>query len=565
MTELSDKIGIAQLVEVCYERGLRRVVLSPGSRNAPLSISFLGHGGFDVHVVGDERSAAFIALGMSQSDSMSTILVCTSGTALLNYAPAVAEACYQRIPLLLLTADRPEEWVAQMEGQTMKQQGALSNYLNKEIQLPQEPLEADRIRYNERLVNEAISATSFPKLGPVHVNIPLKEPLYGTVERDLSKAPKAIVSTEPERHVSQEHLTNLIHELSGKKKVLLIIGLGSPGDITEECLTRLSEKGVVILSEATSNVSGQGVNSWIDRSLAAMPIDETNDYLPDLIISVGGPLISKRVKLFLRENRAEAHWHIDPSQAEIDLFQSLTRAIYAEPSQVLAELSTHMGSIDKGYSERWKNLLDISLERHTGYLAEAPFSDLKAYEQIMAALPRDASVQLANSAAVRYAQLFDHRSDLSFYSNRGVSGIDGCTSTALGMAIVQEGLVVLLSGDMAFRYDSNAFWNKERPENLKCIVVNNEGGGIFRFITGPDSTQHLENAFEAHQANSAKGIADLYDIPYLSADDEESLRQALIEFYETPGEMILEIFTPRNENSGVLRDYFASISKEVGS
>jgi 2-succinyl-5-enolpyruvyl-6-hydroxy-3-cyclohexene-1-carboxylate synthase len=528
-----------------------------------LSISFMGHGGFDVQVVGDERVAGFMALGMSQTDGLPTILVCTSGSALLNYAPAVSEACYQRIPMLVLSADRPEEWVDQMEGQTMRQQHALKNFVNREFQLPQEASDGDRLWYSDRLINEAITACNYPQPGAVHINIPLKEPLYGTQDSDAVTQMKVIEPMIPAvKELSENDWQVLIDELAGYAKVMLIMGMASNEVVELSLLQHLKASGMVIMNETSSNAAGEGVYSWIDRSIAAIPSNEEEAFLPELIITCAGPLISKRIKTLLRGHHPEAHWHIDACEAQIDLFQSLTRAIYSEPQYFLSELSQRMGGLDQTYSTGWERLMKSVDERHETYLSNAPFSDLKSYEQILASIPHGADVQMANSAAVRYVQVFPNRADITYHGNRGVSGIEGCTSTAMGMAMVKENPVVLLTGDMAFRYDANAFWLSKRAQNLKCIVINNGGGGIFRIIPGPESTAHLETAFEAHQDNGAKGIAELYDIPYLSADDEETLAEALNECFADDRTLILEVFTPRELNAEVLRSYFEYLKNQ---
>jgi len=562
MARLSDKPAIAHLVEICFQRGLRRVILSPGSRNAPLSISFLGHGGFDVRVVGDERVAGFMALGMSQLDGVPTILVCTSGSAMLNYSPAVSEAFYQRIPLLIITADRPEEWVDQMEGQTMRQRGALSNFLVKEFHLPQEAQERDRLWYSDRMVNEAITATTHLASGPVHINIPLKEPLYGLVEKNVAEEVKVITPlTESQKGLNSESLEQLLAELKTYDKVMLIVGLSSPSQEKINVLQQLQSAGVVVLTETSSNAVLSGSLSCIDRCLAHIPATEHEDYLPELVISIGGPLVSKRIKTILREATLSAHWHIDPYAADKDLFQQLTRSISAEPVPVLNSLVSAMIPIQSDYSKRWESLMASATLVHKRYITNSDFSDLKAYSQIVEALPSMCKVQMANSAAVRYVQIFGDRVSMTCYANRGVSGIDGCTSTAMGMTVLSKEPVVLLTGDMAFRYDANAFWQKEIPQGLKCIVINNGGGGIFRFIDGPDKTEHLDTAFEAHQKNSAKGIADLYSLPYLLADDTASLDKGLWELFSNEQTMVLEVFTPREENAEVLRSYFKALKQ----
>jgi 2-succinyl-5-enolpyruvyl-6-hydroxy-3-cyclohexene-1-carboxylate synthase len=559
VSKASDKPAIARLVAICHSHGLKRVLVSPGSRNAPLSLSFTEHGGFDVKVIPDERAAGFMALGMSQVDHVPTILLCTSGSAVLNYAPAVAEAFYQRIPLLVISADRPNEWVDQLEGQTMMQKGVLSNFVNKEFDLPQEPKDDVTLRYHDRLVNEAIAACFYPVLAPVHLNVHLREPLYGLSE--MKEMPYVIqVHESPAALPCEKLIKELSEELNSYSKVMLLMGLHSPDEALKKVLEGLIEKGWVLLNESSSNLQGEKVISCIDRSLGALPAEAEMDFQPELIISFAGPLVSKKIKQRFRKNPPKAHWHIDAHQAHIDMFQCQTRALRFEPFEILKALNKVMVRGDGNFSAAWMNLKQKSAQRHERFVELCPWSDMRAYSEIFKNLKGEYKVQMANSAAVRYAQLYEHE-HLEFYGNRGVSGIDGCSSTAVGMAHESDSPVVLLTGDMAFRYDVNAFWTKEIPSGLKCIVVNNGGGGIFRIIPGPKESGHLEDLFEAAMENSAKRVAEISGMPYLSAKNAEELNTALNTLFSDDKSMILEVFTPREENEKVLAKYFEALKK----
>lgn len=549
---------MSRLVAICHAHGLRRVLISPGSRNAPLSLSFATHGGFDIHVVPDERAAAFMAIGMAQVDKMPSILVCTSGSAVLDYAPAVAEAYYQRIPLLVISADRPVEWVDQLEGQTMRQTGVLSNFVNKEVDLPQETEDEVGLRFHDRLVNEAITACFLPVPAPVHMNCHLDEPLYTMVDENVPLT-KIEVAQPRKAMLSDESLSELKQELESYSKIMLIMGMSSHSGEMESAIMCAVEHGAVVLNETTSNVSIPGVLSCIDRSLEAIDPDAFNEYRPQLVITFGGPLVSKKIKQKLRAEKPEAHWHIDPHVAHIDMFQCLSRAILCDPAMLIQELFSGHKRQDPWFSRTWAALEESIQVKHKAYLDKAPWSDLKVYSLTLPALPRLSKVQLANSAAVRYAQLFDSRKDLSYFSNRGVSGIDGCSSTAVGMAQAGGAPVVLLTGDMAFRYDVNAFWIKDVPSGLKCIVVNNGGGGIFRIIPGPARSGHLE-FFEAPMENSAKKVAELNGLDYHMASDEASLKVGLETLFSDERTAILEVFTPKDENADVLMDYFKHLT-----
>jgi 2-succinyl-5-enolpyruvyl-6-hydroxy-3-cyclohexene-1-carboxylate synthase len=241
------------------------------------------------------------------------------------------------------------------------------------------------------------------------------------------------------------------------------------------------------------------------------------------------------------------------------MFQAQTRALKVDHLDALEQISQDIKAKDTEFRNRWFRLNESVKDRQASFLETCPFSDLKAYDIILPKIPRGAIIQCANSAPVRYVQLFTNRADIDYYSNRGVSGIDGCTSTAMGMASQTKRPVVLLSGDMAFRYDNNAFWIPESPEGLKCIVLNNAGGGIFRIIPGPGESGHLETAFEAHMENRAEKVALMYDVPYIAAHDEESLSRGMEELFLDDRTMILEVFTPREENARILEEYFQAI------
>jgi len=513
--QTTDKPAIRHLVDLCVAKGIKRVIASPGSRNAPLSIAFHQHPEIETLVIPDERVAAFVAMGMSQYDGVPTALFCTSGSALLNYAPAVAEAFYLRIPLVVISADRPQEWIDQMEGQTMHQENSLANFTNYEVTLPQEAAAGDDLWYSDRLVNEAIDAARFPKPGPVHINVPLKEPLYGR-DATTKDTPKVIQKSYAGRMALEERqVTELVKDISRFDKVMVMVGVLPDGDKYTQIVQRLTEeKNVVLLCENTSNLHGEKVNSLIDASLACIPESSRGEYIPELIITFGGPLISKKIKRLFRTHSPKSHWHIDRADAHIDSFKALDRAIQAEPFEVLEALSKEMGQCPSAFSTSWQRLKEKSVTGQSGYMASAP---------------------------VRYMQLMSCRADIQHYSNRGVSGIDGCTSTAVGMALCTDRTVTLLTGDMAFYYDSNALWHRHLPSNLKIIVINNGGGGIFRIIPGPRSTPELEEYFEAHMDNRAEKLAAAYDINYLKAENKNELTQSLEALYKSEGTTILEV------------------------
>lgn len=556
--ELSNKKQVRDLIEICAAKGVRDVVISPGSRNAPLIISFNRHSAFRCHTVVDERSAAFFAMGIAQQTKSPVVICCTSGSAALNYAPAVVEAYYQKIPLLILTADRPPEWVDQMDGQTIRQSGIFNNYIKKSFEFPINVDRQDDRWYAQRMANEAIELTQFPEAGPVHINLPFSEPLYEVFDYKNESPPKLFSTTRTFLELSSEEILELQKEWTGFKKILIVSGLIHPNPALNEVLSQIAQlNNVAVLTETTSNVFGDGFNRSIDRLIVGIEGEE-DKFKPDLLITLGGPIVSKKIKAFLRQNQPRAHWHINASSDYVDTYKSLTKIIPLSPEKVLKHFVGNE-QIDNGYKELWLGR-DQKLQRvYNEFVAQLEFSDLKAFEQIFNAIPKGSNLQLGNSTVIRYSNLFDQpaKKMLRCFSNRGTSGIDGTTSTAVGAAVAKGELTTVITGDLSFFYDSNALWIKPFPKNLKIILINNQGGSIFRIIDGPSQVEELEDYFEANHNLNAEHIAKTFGFKYLSSNDSNSLAENLVRLYkEDDAPLLLEITTNNKLNPRILKAYF---------
>ena len=566
MAKISAKESIARLVKICKAKGLKHVVISPGSRNAALTLSFAEDDYFDCLNIPDERVAAFFALGMSQKTGRPTILVCTSGTAGLNYAPAIAEAYYQKVPLLVLTADRPIEWIDQRAGQTMKQRDVYANYIKKSFELFEEPKQEEHLWFNDRIVNEAINTASSGLKGPVHINVPMREPLYELVEADRILPPKIISYRDPDRSVDTTYVNELKEEWQRAQKILVIIGQRDLDRKFDEVVERLSQlPHVVILTETTSNVKASGVFPSIDRLIDSIQEEEYDSFAPDLIISCGASIVSKKIRFMLRKMAAGQHWHVDPYDGYIDTYQSLTRMVPLDPNYLFHLLAGFpYPNSDSSFIRVWRDREEHTLSRHKAYLKSVAWSDIKVFDILLSSIPQGI-LQVASSTPVRYTQLFSPRHDIIYKCNRGISGIDGCTSTAAGYAYAEERSVTLITGDVAFFYDSNALWHHHLRPNLKIIMINNQGGNIFRYVKGPDQTDHLEQHFEAHHKTSAFSIAQAFNLDYMQAEDEMSLRRGVEEVYASDKPAILEIYTPRDKNIDLLKEYFHFLRSDLQS
>ncbi len=557
---IHDKTGLLHLAEIMAMRGIKYLIVSPGSRNAPIVSVFCKHPAFKCLTIVDERSAAFFALGMAQQLGQTVAIACTSGSAALNYAPAVAEAYYQKIPLLVLTADRPVEWIDQGDGQTIRQQNVFANYIKKSLQLPQSVRNIDDLLYNDRLISEALNACQYPLPGPVHINIPFTEPLYG-FEQQLQTKPKDFNIMAAQSRIPENEMDPLSKDWNRFKKKMILVGQMVPNQTLEKLLIKLSSfPDVVVLTETTSNVNYPGFIAWIDRSLGAVPKDDPR-YAPDLLITIGGTIVSKQIKSFLRDAPVQAHWHIDPVEWQMDTYQKLSLTIPMKAEAFFDQLMPYIGSVDSSYSKMWRLIALKAEKNHQRFLQNCPYCDLKIFETIVKTLPSGYDIQLGNSTPVRYSQLFAFPGGFRFDSNRGTSGIDGSISTAAGAAYATDRLTLMITGDLSFFYDSNALWNKYLPANLKVIIINNGGGGIFRFIPGPDKTGLMEEFFEAQHHTSAEHIAKAFGVDYYVATNADELEDGLVSLFKpTEKAAVLEVVSPAGISAEMLRAYFKALN-----
>ena len=553
---------IAHLVEICVQHGISKVVISPGSRNAPLIIAFDSHPKIETFIVHDERSAAFFAMGLAEESGNPVAITCTSGSAPINYAPAVSEAYYRSIPILILTADRPVELVDQGDGQTIRQNNLYQNFIKASFQLPNLPSRAERV-LSDKTVNQALIALHELPKGPVHINIPLAEPLYEN--QNLISTPLvqkvAFVKNQLSTIAKQEIKEGWVN--SNKK--LLLIGQFKPNALNLTLLKNvLNDPSVAVLVESTANLHDfYRVCHCIDRTLAILKPEDIIGLKPDLLISFGGAIISKKIKTFFRQNKPKANWRIGTFFFEEDTYQSLSKSYQINPNIFLEFVANIQYTPNSNYGSQWKQKDFLAETKHKLFLENTPFSDLKVFDLILDTIPSDAKLHMSNSSTVRYCQLFNPIPGIHYYSNRGVSGIDGSTSTAVGIAVeAKDKLNVLITGDTSFFYDSNALWNNYLPSNLRIIVINNGGGGIFKIIDGPNKIEQ-SNYFVAPFEAKIKSVAETYSLNYFYANSVQSLETVFEAFYRIANNnrpAILEVDTQNIANGQILKDYFASIA-----
>lgn len=556
----SDKTGVYLLSKILVDKGITQLVYSPGSRNAPLAIAFSREPGIESIQIVDERSAAFFALGLAMQSGKPVAIACTSGSAVLNYAPAIAEAYYSEIPLLILTADRPAEWIDQDESQTIRQKEIYRNFILGSFELPAHHTPAESWQHS-RIINEAVNLCQFPRRGPVHINIPLGEPLYGMQEKP-AVAPRLITRVETETRLSSQAIESLRSSWKSYSKKLIIVGSMPPDAALQQALQSLAkDESLVILTENTSNLQGDSFFEGIDKLIDGLHPDHQQEFAPDLLVSIGKRLVSRKIKAWLRKQTNMVHWQIDESGQTIDSYQHLTH-IFPVPSIHFLACLEGLEQKDGNYRKRWQERMQFTSLKHQQFLQEAAFSDLKVFHNLLAGLPKNSVIHAGNSTPIRYLQLFDKADSMEYYSNRGTSGIDGSVSTAAGFAYNSPKTVFLISGDLGFFYDSNGIWNHYLKPSFKIILINNGGGGIFRIIEGPSRLPEMEQFFETSHQTKARGIAEAFGLRYFAAHEQEEFNQILPSFlHESEKASLLEIFTDSAINASVLKSYFNSLKQ----
>ncbi|GAQ15839.1 2-succinyl-5-enolpyruvyl-6-hydroxy-3-cyclohexene-1-carboxylic-acid synthase [Myroides odoratimimus] len=547
------QIELAQsIIEICKAKNIQHIIISPGSRNAPLTIGFASDPFFTCYSLADERCAAFFGMGIAQQTAFPIALVCTSGSALLNYYPAVAEAFYSQIPMVIISADRPTSKIDIGDGQTIRQRNVYENHIVYNANLTEEASNE-----NDILINNAIN-TAIAQKGPVHINAPFEEPLYNTVE-ELTVTPTIInLETLP---LQFKEFDQYIDSYKEATKKLILVGVNTPDALSQEMIDWLAnDPSVIIMTETTSNLHHPHCVEHIDRIITTFSEEDFLTFQPDLLITFGGMVISKRIKAFLRKYKPAQHWHIDTLR-HYDTYNALNKAVLDTPENFFQTIKENVEHYTTSNYYTWmQSIVTARLAKHEAYLKTIPFSDLSVFETLFAKLPKGTQLQISNSSAIRYAQLIKIDASNPVYCNRGTSGIDGSTSTAIGAAVATQKPTLLITGDIGFLYDSNGLWNNYIPKDFKILLLNNGGGGIFRILPGHKETPVFNTYFETSHHHTAEHLAKMYNFKYQTATNKEELEQQCQLFFEdNNGPAILEVFTPTEVNNTVLSNYFRNM------
>nr|WP_315027484.1 2-succinyl-5-enolpyruvyl-6-hydroxy-3-cyclohexene-1-carboxylic-acid synthase [uncultured Chryseobacterium sp.] len=552
MKKYSSKRSIQILAHLLQQYGIADIVISPGSRNAPLAIHFSEVDSFNCFSIVDERSAAFVAMGMAISEKKPVAITCTSGSAVVNYYPAITEAFYQNVPLLVLTADRPTDFVDIFDGQTIRQKDVFHQHSYGDFQLLEDTKEnAEEINFDT--IKKAIELC-FEKQGPVHINIPLEEPLYDLV----SELPTFPTVEKTIRHKEYEIPSNLIADWHTSQRIMILVGTRDYSPELENQLTQLVKNhSVIVLSEANSNLYHEKFFKHIDRYIFNFTEEDYKTYAPDLLITVGQNVVSKKVKQFLRKARPKQHWHLDEVW-QPDTYYSLTEKIEVKPEVFFSKLLKYINLEPRPYYNLWDVLRDKKDAKHERFLNTVEFSDFYFFNKASQTIPENYNIHFGNSSAIRYAQLFDF-GKRKIYCNRGTSGIDGSTSTAMGFAIKNANPTLLITGDLSFFYDINGLWNQYIPPFVRIMIFNNGEGNIFKIIPGPGNANPntLDEFIATKHRKNAEHLAKHFGFSYIKVEDELTLDRVLENFFKPDAQpKILEVNTYGKNSADVQKAYF---------
>ena len=511
----SNKENVNILTALLVAHGIRHAVVCPGSRNSPIVHNLNECPDITCYPVTDERSAGFYAFGMSQALDEPVVVCVTSGTALLNLAPAVAEAYYQHRPLVVISADRPPQWIDQLDGQTLPQPDALGRFVKKAVSLP-EPHNEEEHWYCNRLVNESLII----RHAPVHINVPLSEPLFNYSVQELPVERKIELTEADASSATQSHIVRMF--MQAQRPML---------------------------------ISGQPLNPHLDEAVYLVSDDES--YVPDFVLYTGGSIVSKRLKHFLR--KAKETWAVNRTGEVNDTFQNLTHVIQGEGEVIADLIRFNLKQQPHPFVQRWEELLTRIRQQSEAYEpAYSQMAAVKCFDHQCSMFNVQCSIHYANSTAIRLANIFAQH---PVWCNRGVNGIDGSISTAAGFSVVSDEKVFCVTGDLSFFYDSNALWNQNLKGNFRILLLNNGRGGIFNMLKGLDQSPARDKFISAEHHTTAEGICQQNDVVYLSAHNMTEMQQGIDTLLNTESQrpVLLEVFTDASEDERVFKDYYHSL------
>ena len=550
----SDKKNILQLVALLIEHGISNIIVCPGIQNAPILQTLINHPFFHCHAMTDERSAGFFALGLALHGGKPAAVCCASGSALLNIHPAVAEAYYQKVQLVVISTDQPEGG----DRQALPQPNVFGSLVKKFAQLPEIHTEQDECSCN-RLINEALLELNHHGKGPVHIHVPISDSLFHFTGTELPKA--RVITRYQGLNVYDRKYDDLIERLNKYSRRMMIAGQMSLIYLFEKRICKLLYKHFTWLTEHLSNriVPGMPIKNF-ESILYATSEKEKEKLTPEIVITYGGHIVSRRLKEFLRQHPPKEHWHVSLDGEIVDPFGCLTTAIEMDPFEFLERIAHLLENRQIEYPKTWEYLSKNIPEPSFAY------SEMAAIGKLIHSLPVESALHLGNGSPIRYAQLYTVPETVEVCCNRGMSGADGSLSTAIGYASASKKLNFIVIGDISFFHDMNALWNEHIRPNLRILLLNNGGSEFLQSLPDQQISENTLRYVTASHQTSAKGWAKERGFSYTSVHNEEELEAAMSAFTQTESPtdrpLLLEVFTNRSEDLHLLNEYYLQLQNK---
>lgn len=535
--------SINNLVSHIYALGVRYAVLCPGNRNAQISLSFANHKGFKCYSIVDERSAAFTALGIAYFTKNPVVVVCTSGTAVLNFYPAIAEAFYSQIPLIIITADRPPELIDQWEGQTIRQNRIYEKHILASYSYSLKDVKSFDFEKN-------LLSCVYPVNGPIHINVPLDEPNFDKSQKfDFPEIKKYLIN--------KEQLNFKIPNEILPEKIIVFVGADSYSAAYIQEFSILSkQKNIVLLADILSGLHDvQNIKNW--DVICNLSSNETiKSICPDLLITIGKFTVSKSFKQFIKHYKPKAHWHITANGTIADPYQTNPVEVKCYEKLFLKYLINETKKSENKFFKKWLEVSHYFDKKSSELFKPKMFNEFSVTKYILENIDKKSSLYLSNGMPIRYASFLPELcKNLKIFGNRGTSGIDGVTSSAAGVCMVNKRKTILLTGDISFLYDINGLWNKYLNKNFKVVVLNNNGGGIFRLINSSEE-KFREKFLSAGTGRNCSKIAESFCMTYFSAKNYYELNlnfKKFMDYNKSPA--ILEVFFSKNNMVKFYNDF----------
>jgi len=544
---------VYKMVASLVQAGVENVVVSPGSRSTPLAYAFASTKQLHMYRQVDERSAAFFALGIAKATAKPVVLLCTSGTAAANYFPAIVEASYARVPLIVITADRPHELREVGAPQAINQPNLYGTNVKWSVDFPLADGAAPTLPFIERHIARAVAMAMSAPFGPVHINVPFREPLLIDFREELPEATfkhSSIAQLMPSVATQQE----LSEILNATKRGFVIIGelaLGTDLTIMWEFVRRLKWPVIVeSLSNMRASVPEDCLPYIITTYDAIMKSEDFKALVePDTVLRLGAQPVSKFIMQFITKSQPNAYIVVDEDPMFRDSTSVSTHFIHASIGEWLTQLEISGTALEAEYLAEWQDANDIALE-YIEHYADAAIDEGAMVSRLLKMIPNGSDIFVSSSMPVRDIDTFlmATSKDIRIVANRGTNGIDGVVSTAMGFSQGNNRETYLLIGDLAFLHDVNGLIASRYQEcNLTIIVMNNDGGGIFSYLPQSTVEAHYEDLFGTPTALEFFDIANMYGMDYIRVEDISELSVKFTMFKNQPMRLI-EIFTDREEN-----------------